>query len=385
LDRRIKVLHLLATMPVGGAEDLVAAVVKGLDPERFEVAAACIGEPGPVGEELRAAGHAVASLGLDLKHNPAWKLVAGVRRLLRDARPDILHTHLYHPNLYGRLAALGLGLKGVVASVHNSYIRVKRHRSFYNYLLGWVTDRVVAVSPQVLEDVRRYDHIPVSRLCLLPNGVNLGALNTPLTREEAKAQLGVTGFCLGVVGRLDEQKGHVHLLEALPWLQKEIPGIILLLAGEGRLRGALESRSRELGIAGMVRFLGIRRDMALIYRSLDLFVQPSLWEGLPLALLQAMGARLPVVATRVSGALEVIEDGVNGRLVAPGSAEELAKAVVELYRDPEARARMGEKARETVAAQYSQEVMLSRLEALYLEILGAKAPGGVARVSGHPD
>jgi glycosyltransferase involved in cell wall biosynthesis len=98
-----------------------------------------------------------------------------------------------------------------------------------------------------------------------------------------------------------------------------------------------------------------------------------------------MGARLPVVATRVSGALEVIENGVNGRLVAPGSAGELTAAILELYRDPEARARMGEKARETVAAHYSQEAMLSRLGALYLEILGAKAPGGVARVSGHSD
>ena len=214
-SRRIKVLHLLATMPVGGAEDLVAEVVKGLDPQRFEAAAACIGGPGLIGEELRAAGYPLASLGLDLKHTPGWRVVAAVRRLLQEARPDILHTHLYHPNLYGRLAALGLGLKGLVASVHNSYTRVKRHRSLYNYLLGWATDRVVAVSPQVWEDVRRYDRIPVARLCLLPNGVNLAALETTLTREEAKARLGVTGFCLGAVGRLEEQKGHVHLLEAL--------------------------------------------------------------------------------------------------------------------------------------------------------------------------
>jgi glycosyltransferase involved in cell wall biosynthesis len=377
-SRRIKVLQLLATMPVGGAEDLVAAVVKGLNPEKFEVAAACIGEPGTVGQELRAAGYAVASLGLNLKRTSAWRLVAAVRRLLREAQPDLLHTHLYHPNLYGRLAALGLGLKGVVASVHNSYTAVKWHRRFFNYLLGWTTDRVVAVSSRVWEDVRRYDGIPAARLYLLPNGIDLAALETGLTREEAKARLGVKGFCLGAAGRLEEQKGHVHLLEALPQLKKEIPGVVLLLAGAGRLGSALEGRARELGVEGTVRFLGLRRDMPCIYRAVDLFVQPSLWEGLPLALLQAMGAGLPVVATEVGGSLEVIEDGVNGRLVPPGRAGELAGAILELYRQPEARARMGEEARQTVAARYSQEVMLRRLESLYLEVLRDKGRKGEA-------
>jgi glycosyltransferase involved in cell wall biosynthesis len=381
-SRRIKVLQMLATMPVGGAEDLVAAVVKGLNPDKFEVAAACIGEPGTVGRELKAAGYPVISLGLNLKRTSAWRLVAALRRLLRETQPDLLHTHLYHPNLYGRLAALGLGLRGVVASVHNSYTTLKWHRRILNYLLGWTADRVVAVSSKVWEDVRRYDGIPLSRLCLLPNGIDLAALETGLSRAEAKARLGVQGFCLGAAGRLEEQKGHVHLLEALPQLQKEIPEIVLLVAGEGRRRAALEGRARELGIEGTVRFLGLRRDMPCIYRALDLFVQPSLWEGLPLALLQAMGAGLPVVATEVGGALEVIEDGVNGRLVPPGQARTLAGAILELYRQPEARARLGQEARQTVLDRYSQEVMLRRLENLYLEILRAHDFKGETSVPG---
>jgi glycosyltransferase involved in cell wall biosynthesis len=367
-DRPLKVLHLLASLPVGGAEDLVSAIVRGLDPERFAAGVACIGFPGPVGAELFAAGYPVSYLGLDLKRTSAWRLVADLRRLLQEQRPDILHTHLYHPNLYGRLAALGLGLKGIVASVHNSYTRVKWHRCLNNYLLGWATDRVVAVSPQVWEDVRRYDRIPVARLSLLPNGIDLGALETDLTREEAKSRLGVTGFCLGAVGRLEEQKGHAYLLEALPRLESEIPGLVLLLAGEGRQRAALENRARELRVEEAVRFLGLRRDMPLIYRSLDLFVQPSLWEGLPLALLQAMGSGLPVVATRVSGAREVIADGCNGRLVDPGDPEALARAILELYRQPEDRARLGAAARLTVRDHYSLKVMLTRLEQLYLEL-----------------
>lgn len=365
---RIKVLHLLVTLPVGGAEDLVAAIVTGLDPTRFAAQAACIGPPGPVGEELRRAGYPVLSLGLELKRTPARRLVAAVRRLLKETKPDILHTHLYHANLYGRLAAMGLGLKGVVAAVHNTYTRPKLHRRLLNFLLSRVCDRVLVGSPQVWEDVRRYDGVPVDRLLLLPYGIRLQDLDPPASREEARARLGVSGFCLGAVGRLEEQKGHRFLLAAVPALRQEIADLTVLLVGDGRLDAALKKQAEELGIAQTVRFLGTRRDLPLLYRALDVYVQPSLWEGLSLTMLQAMGAGLPVVITRVSGALGVVKDGENGRLVPPGDPGALAAAILELYRDPPRRQRLGDAARRTVSENYSQEAMLRRLEDLYREI-----------------
>lgn len=365
---RIKVLHLLVSLPVGGAEDLVAALVRGLDPARFDVRAATIGPAGVVGEELRRDGHPIHSLGLNLKEDPDLKIVFRLRRLFKDLKPDILHTHLYHPNYYGRLAALGLGLKGVVASVHNVYTRPKLHRRLWNFGLSWATDRVVAVSPQVRRDVRRYDGVADSRLILLPNGVSLAALETTASREEARAALGVTGFCLGAVGRLEEQKGHTHLLQALPALMGVLDDMIILFAGEGRLSGALARQAQELGVADKVKFLGTRRDMPLIYRALDVFVLPSLWEGLPLALLEAMGTGLPVVATRVGGVADVITDRVNGRLIPPGDSRALAGAILELARQPDLRAKMGRAARSTVRERYSQEAMFQRLAALYLDL-----------------
>jgi glycosyltransferase involved in cell wall biosynthesis len=375
------VLHLLATMPVGGAEDLVAAAVKGLDPRRFEAAAACIGEPGAIGEELRAAGYPVASLGLDLRRTPFPRLIAAVRGLLKEMRPDILHTHLYHPNLYGRLAALGLNLPGVVAAVHNSYHRVKFHRRGWNFLLALVTDRVLVGSTRVWQDVRRFDGVPVRKLTLLPYGIPLAEPEPALSREEARTRLGVSGFVLGAVGRLEEQKGHRYLLEAVTELAGRLPDLKVLLVGEGRQRQKLESLVRELGVAEVVRFLGTRRDLPLIYRALDLFVLPSLWEGLPLALLQAMGSGLPVVATRVSGVQEAVQDGLTGCLVAPGDAGALTEAILELYARPKTRLRLGEAARATVRENYSQEAMLRQLERLYLEVLQSKglrsAPGKV--------
>jgi glycosyltransferase involved in cell wall biosynthesis len=355
-------------MPVGGAEDLVATVIKGLDRNRFEAGAACIGEPGAIGEELRAGGYAVASLGLDLRRTPFLRLIAAVRGLLREVRPDILHTHLYHPNLYGRLAALGLNLPGVVAAVHNSYPRVKFHRRVWNCLLAAVTDRVLVGSTQVWQDVHRFDGVPSRKLTLLPYGIPLGEGEPALSRRAARSRLGVSGFVVGAVGRLEEQKGHRYLLEAIPELARRLPHFTMLLVGDGTRRQALEGLARELGVKEVVRFLGTRRDLPLIHRALDLFVQPSLWEGLPLALLQAMGAGLPVVATRVSGVQEAVRDGVNGRLVAPGDAGALTEAILELSDRPRTRLRLGEAARATVREHYSQEAMLRQLERLYLEV-----------------
>jgi glycosyltransferase involved in cell wall biosynthesis len=373
-DQSLRVLHLLVTMPVGGAEDLVAAIVRGLDARRFSVSVATLGSPGPVGQELRDQGYEVVSLGLDIKRTSVWRLAGAVRHLLNARRPDILHTHLYHPNLYGRLGALGLGLSGVVAAVHNSYTRIKFHRRVWNFLLAGATDRILVGSPQVWQDVRRYDGVPASRLRLMPYGIPLAELNTPLSREAARERLGVKGLVVGAVGRLEDQKGHTHLLAALPELRREIPDLVVLLVGEGRRQDDLRRQVQDLGLQDTVRFLGTRRDLPEIYRALDLFVQPSLWEGLPLALLKAMGAGLPVVATKVSGSTDAIEDGVNGRLVAPADPQALARAILDLARQPEQRRRLADAARRTVAARYSLEAMLRQLEELYLD-LGRRSGG----------
>ena len=371
----LRVLHLITSLPVGGAEDLVAAMVTGLDPRRFQVQAATIGSPGKVGEELTQAGHPVRSLGLEIKRTPFVRIVALIRDLLRDVKPDILHTHLYHPNLYGRLASMGLGLKGVVASVHNSYSQIKLHRCAWNFFLSGITDKVLVSSPQVWQDVHTWDWVPASKLEVFPYGIRLHDLDISLDPGEIRAELGLSGFILGAVGRLEEQKGHRYLLAALPELIKEIPDISVLLVGEGRESAALKRQAEELGVSQKVHFLGTRRDLPRVLRAMHLFVQPSLWEGMPLALLWAMGARLPVVGTSVSGIAEVIADGRNGRLVPPGDSQVLAQAILELYRQPERRTSLGDAARQTVAGRHSQEAMLRCLERVYLKIIDQKKIG----------
>ncbi len=365
---RIKVLHLISTLPVGGAEDLVASIVTGLDPGRFAAEVGCLGEAGFIGEELRRRGSRVWPLGLDLKRDSFIRIVGSVRRFLADRQPDILHTHLYHPNLYGRLASLGLGCKGVVASIHNAYTKVKLHRCLWNYLLSRVTDRILVSSSEVYEDVRRYDWVAPAKLLRLPYGIPMAEVDSPLSKEAAKAELGLSGFCLGTIGRLEEQKGQEFLLAALPELKKAIADLQVIIVGDGRWRTRLEEQSRRLNLDDTVHFLGARRDLARLYRAMDIFVLPSLWEGLPLALLKAMAAGLPVIATQVSGVVEVIADGANGRLGPPRQPEALASAVLELYSRPELRRRWGEQAQATIRAGYSLEAMLTQLQRLYEEL-----------------
>lgn len=366
----IKVLQLLVAMPVGGAEIMVADIAAGLDPARFEVVTACLGAPGPMGEELRRRGREVLSLGLDIKRTRAWSLVRRVRRLLREVRPDILHTHLYHANLYGRLAALGLGLPGVVATVHNIYSRVKWHRCLANRLLAGISDYVLVFSPQVKEDVVRYDRVPAARLRMLTPGVRLGELGPGESKDAAKKRLGVSGFCLGNVARLEEQKGHEDLLVAVSRLHREIPELTLLLVGEGTREDRLRGLAQELGLQQVVRFLGTRRDIPRILQALDVFVMPSRWEGIPLTLLEAMGSGLPVVSTRVGRAPEIVEDGANGRLVPVADPGALARAVLELYQEPHKRREWGEQARHAVLEKYTLEHFLDQFAAIYLELYG---------------
>jgi len=361
-------MHLFVTLPVGGAEDLLTGIITGLDPGRFIPEVACLGEAGLIGEELRHRSYAVSHLGLDLQRDSFGRIVREARTLIKRSAPHILHTHLYHPNLYGRLASLGLGLKGVVASIHNAYTRIKLHRCFWNYLLARVTDKILVSSSRVYQDVRRYDRVPKEKILLMPYGIRLAELDSPLSKAEAKAELGISGFCLGTIGRLEEQKGQEFLLAAIPEIKKKIPDLNVLIIGDGRLRQSLENQAINLGITDVVHFLGTRRDLPRLYRAMDVFVLPSLWEGLPLVLLKAMAAGLPVIATQVSGAEDIIEDGKNGRFIPPRQPEALVKAVGELYAKPELWPLWGRQAQAMIRSNYSLEAMLSRLQQLYEDL-----------------
>jgi glycosyltransferase involved in cell wall biosynthesis len=360
-----RVLHLITRLPVGGAERLLVDVARNLPKSRYESIVCCIQDRGPLADEVEAAGLRVIELRRMQTKRFDWGAIGALTTLLRKERIALVHAHLYHANLYGRLAALRARVPAI-ATVHNTYTRTKWHRRLLNRWLAAAGARVIAVSDDIRRDVARYDGVPEERITMLQNGIDLSRARSTLSRQEARRRLGLAddGFVLGCLARLEEQKGHRYLLEALP------AGVRLVIAGDGRLRGALEAQAEQLGLADRVSFLGTRRDVADILAALDAYVMPSLWEGLSLALLEAMAARLPVIASDVGGVSQVAADGAWCLRVPPADVPALAAAIGRLAAEsPERRAALGNQARQRVEEAFSLEAMLSRLTRVYDEVL----------------
>ena len=368
-------LHLITRLPVGGAERLLVDIARNLPRDRYQSMVCCIQDRGPLADELEAAGLRIIELRRMRTKRFDWGAVGELTALLRKERIALVHAHLYHANLYGRLAALRARVPAI-ATVHNTYTRTKWHRRLLNRWLAAAGARVIAVSDDIRRDVARYDGVPEKRITMLQNGIDVSRATSALSREEARRRLGLADdrFVLGCLARLEEQKGHRYLLEAL---SKTAANVHVLIAGEGRLRGALEAQAKRLGVAGRVSFLGTRRDVADILAALDAYVMPSLWEGLSLSLLEAMAARLPVIATDVGGVSQVAADGAWCLRVPPADAPALAAAIERLAAEsPERRAGLGEQARRRVEDAFSLEAMLRRLTRLYDEVLEVGSPYG---------
>jgi len=365
-----RILHLITQLPTGGAEHLLASIVRHLDADRYESVVCCIQERGALAAMIEAGGVPVICLDRRGKRFSIGTVLA-LARLMREQRIDLVHCHLYHANLYGRLAARLAGIPAI-ATVHNTYVRRKWHRSLLNRWLGRGRGLVIAVSAEARSDVIEHDRLGPGRVLLLPNGIDLSRVDTPLSQAAAKQRLGYAtdDFLIGCIGRLEEQKGHANIIRALGLMLQTAPEDLqrrlrLLIVGGGRLRGELE----RVAAAAGVRFAGSRSDVAEILRSLDLYVMPSLWEGLSLAMLEAMAAGLPVIISDVGGAAEVLGDGEFGIRVPPGDVAALARAVMALVQDEAERRRLGAAAQRRVREHYDLRERVARLEAVYETLL----------------
>jgi glycosyltransferase involved in cell wall biosynthesis len=358
---------------VGGAEEIVLNLVRHL-PARFEPMVCCIHEAGPIGDEIRKTGTPVAVLGL----NPGMRRprdVGGIRRYLREAQPQIVHTFLLTASLYGRLAAILERVPIVIGTEVNMYADKKPHHAMAERLLMWGTDRVIASAEAVREFYIRQVHADPAKVEVIYNAVDFSQAqpSTPRaqgnqgTQEAAsRASLGVPADALvfGVIARLTEQKGHRFLFDALA-RTPALANVHLLVIGGGDLRDTLASQVAALGLSSRVHFLGPRRDLGDLLGAMDVFVMPSLWEGLPLSLVLAMGASLPVVATAVAGIPEVVFDGRTGLLVPAGDAAALGAALGRVAADATLRERLGREARAAVLPHFGVDRYVASVAALY--------------------
>jgi glycosyltransferase involved in cell wall biosynthesis len=379
---RLRVLHVISTLLPGGTEMALLRLLQHLDRRRYDLRVACLrGEP-VLAPEFEAAGFPVATIGARGPVDPAalWRLT----RLVRRDRIDLVHTQMDIADYYGACAGRLGGARAVVATKQNADdFRWRRTWKRYPFLVleriaYEAADATIVVSEGLARFLGAAEHLPRRRMVIIGNGVDPGFAARAPGREAARAAIGVERFApvIGTVGRLAPQKGQVHLLRAFRGLIAGHPGAVLAIAGEGPERVALESEARALGIADRVLFLGQRRDVPAVLAAFDLFVLPSLWEGLPQALLEAMASGLPVVASAAVGVEDVVTDGVTGLVVQPADPERLAAAMRRLIDAPAEAARLGAAARRVAIEQFSIGAVAARVEAVYRRVLGEPAPAG---------
>ncbi|MGZ8432248.1 MAG: glycosyltransferase [Candidatus Deferrimicrobiaceae bacterium] len=375
--RPVRVLYLIVDLAVGGAEDHLLSLARNLDWTRFLPVVCCIGRKGPIGAEIEAAGVQVEELGKLRKGGFDPEIVSLLRSLIRRDRIDLVHAHMYHANLYGRLAAFREGVPAVI-SVHNTYVRPKILRRVLNWWLARRTPFILAGSDAIRDDIVKYDGVPSGKIHVIPYGVDAEQFHCALSRGEAREKLGLPKerFIVGTVGRLEEQKGQINLIDAAGRLSREGREVTLLIVGSGREEDRLREQAIREGIGDAVLFLGTRRDLSELFRAMDVFAFPSLWEGFPIALLSAMAAGLPVIVTPVGGVPEVVKDGINGLIVPAGDPTALAAAIWRVHEDPVGASVLGGAAEATVRNRYSHRTTARRIMEIYEQVLGPRAGKG---------
>jgi glycosyltransferase involved in cell wall biosynthesis len=369
------VLHVISSLLAGGTEYAVLRLIRGLDPRRYECHVAWLrGEP-VLAEDFIAAGAQVVGIGLRAKADP--RCLARLVRYVRSRRIDLVHTHMDLAEYYGAAAARLGGARALVSSKQNAdEFRTRRTWKRWPFLLlerlaYEAADAVIVVSHGLVEFLRRVEHLPTAKMVVIGNGVDPAIAGNAPAQAEARRILGLPPFepLLGTLGRLAPQKGACDLLRALPAVLRGHPRAGLVFAGDGPDRAALEAEARALGLEDRVVFLGFRRDASTVLAALDLFLFPSLWEGLPQALLEALAAGLPVVAARTVGVVEILRDGENGLLVEPRDPDGLARAALRLLDDRDLAARLAAAGRREALEKHALPAVAARIDRLYRRVL----------------
>jgi glycosyltransferase involved in cell wall biosynthesis len=381
---RPKVVRVITRLNIGGPA--VHAVLLARRLGNGEGPAVLVtGEVEPHEGDMR---HLAEAAGLRLVRIPTLRNSAGLRedllslihlyRVFRRERPTIAHLHLTKARVLGGIAARLAGVPVVLETFHGTLFdgyfgRVKtRILLGVERLIARLMDGIIAISDRVAADLVARRVAPADRIQVVPLGLDLGRFETPAATGRLRAALGVDAGTplVGAVARLVPIKGLQTFVEAAAIVVGAEPRARFAIVGDGPERPALERQVKALALADHLTMLGWRRDVADLYPDLDVVVQPSLNEGTPLTLIEAMAAGRAVVATRVGGVPDLVTDGADGVLVPAGNAPALAEAVVRLLGDPQQRRRLGEAARHTARRRFSSDRLVSDMDALYRACTG---------------
>lgn len=371
--KQVRVAQIVTGLVLGGGGQVMSTIARNIDRSRFYMDFYCVIEGGDYRDEIEELGFSVTVLpAYDFRrlipYNP--REVFRLARHLRDGRYDIVHTHLFQADVVGRTAARLAGIRSVVKTMHNmGRWKTHRHLTVDRILNRW-TKKVICVSDYQRQEVMRQEGLSPERVVTIPNGVDIRRFDVVVKRSEYLRSFGLRPDhpVIGTVGRLIEEKGHIYLLRAVPLILSHHPNAQFLIVGDGRLRESLNSFLDKQPYAGVVRFAGLRPDIAELLSVMDVFVFPSLSEGFPIALIEAMAARRPVACTQIPQLRGVIVDGQTGIFFRPADPLSLADAINRMLSDAPLREYLVRNAFERVRENYSEVRMMRTIENLYIDL-----------------
>jgi glycosyltransferase involved in cell wall biosynthesis len=369
----IRLLLVVDSLEVGGAERQVVDLALALRRKGYEVVVACsiAGDLSAALEETDIPVRPLLRRLVKRRLSPAygWRLR---RLLLGSERFDLVHAHIYASAVAAAIATLGTGIPLVITEHTEASWQTWRAR----WVSRWVyrrAERIIAVSTPIRRRLIERDGVHPDLITIVPNAV----VSAPEARSEEPPTSLQEHPLVGVVARLQPEKGVANFLKAAARVAQQFPEAHFVIAGDGPLRQELVALAEALGLENRVHFLGFRSDASALMGSLDVLVVPSLTEGSPLVTLEAMAAGVPVVASAVGGIPDQVRHDKEGLLVPPGDTGAMGDAIVALLRDP-ARARsLGEAGRRRATSEFSHAVMVRRIEDVYRDILGQPAPQGI--------
>lgn len=360
-NKMARICFITGTLDVGGTEKQLLLLCRYINHQRFHIVIISL-RGGRMKEEFQKENISVWVVGKRFRFD-VIALFRLIIILLRE-KPDILQTFMFTSNTWGRVAGILLGGKIIIASERSIDLWKKKHHFFIDRMLGFFTDKIVCNSISVQNRYKENLGSVGRKIIVIRNGIELNKFNSYAEKKkERKEKIVFTA------SRLSPEKGIQFLIDAAKIILKKDKSVKFLIAGEGYFEPNLVEMVKEYEIKDNVIFLGYRSDILQLISESDIVVLPSLWEGMPNIILEAMAMKKPVIATDAGGSSEIVKDGQTGLLVRPGSAEELAEKIILLFSDEMLAKKIAENGYELVSRDFDISLMVSAYETLYQHLL----------------
>jgi L-malate glycosyltransferase len=362
----LKVCHLLDSLDVGGLEHVaidIASSMKGVESHIW-----CLKYKGAMAERAEKNGIKVREFGFSgaLKLNSIFKLAGAIRK----EKIDIVHSHGLYPSIWAAFTSVFSGVPKTILHCHSVYYDISRMNVLKLRLAGLFATKIIAVSEAVRDCLVKFIRLDPDKVVVVYNGISGYRAQDPVSKDNARKKLGLDkdAFVIGHVGRLVRFKGQRFIIEAAAKCRDEYPIFRWMIAGEGPERESLEREIKRLNLEGTLTLLGQRDDVEDMLHAMDIFVNPSvIKEGLPLGLIEAASAGLPLVASNIGGNSEVVADGRNGFIVRPEDTEKIVERILYLYKNAQVRRRMASSSRDIWQEKFRLDEMIRKVKAVYEE------------------